>query len=149
MKRVVVTGLGAITPIGVGVENFWNGIKEGKVGIKKVDRFDVSDYKAKVAGQIDDFDAKEHMDPKAAKRMERFCQFAVAAAKEAVADANLDIEKEDPYMIGVPVAQAVTTLRDLPFAPSAIDTFPAAIFVIISGTRSGSILPGPLSRSLQ
>lgn len=111
MKRVVVTGLGAITPIGVGVENFWNGIKEGKVGIKKVDRFDVSDYKAKVAGQIDDFDAKEHMDPKAAKRMERFCQFAVAAAKEAVADANLDIEKEDPYMIGVSVGSGIGSLE--------------------------------------
>ena len=111
MKRVVVTGLGAITPIGVGVENFWNGIKEGKVGIKKVDRFDVSDYKAKVAGQIDDFDAKEHMDPKAAKRMERFCQFAVAAAKEAVADANLEIEKEDPYMIGVSVGSGIGSLE--------------------------------------
>ena len=110
MRRVVVTGLGAVTPIGVGVENFWNGIKEGKVGIKKVDRFDVSDYKAKVAGQVDDFDAKEYMDPKAAKRMERFCQFAVVAAKEAVADANLDMEKEDPYMVGVSVGSGIGSL---------------------------------------
>ena len=57
MRRVVVTGLGAITPIGVGVENFWNSVKEGKVGIKTIDRFDITDYKAKVAGQVDDFNA--------------------------------------------------------------------------------------------
>ena len=70
MRRVVVTGLGAVTPIGIGVDNFWNGIKEGKVGISTINKFDPSDYKAKVAGQIDDFDAKEYMDPKAAKRMD-------------------------------------------------------------------------------
>ncbi len=120
MKRVVVTGLGAITPIGVGVDNFWNGIKTGKVGIKKVDRFDVSDYKAKVAGQIDDFDAKEYMDAKAAKRMERFCQFAVAAAKEAVADANLDMEKEDPYMVGVSVGSGIGSLEAMERAHSKL-----------------------------
>ncbi len=111
MRRVVVTGLGAVTPIGVGVDNFWNGIKEGKVGIKNIDRFDVSDYRAKVAGQIDDFDAKEFMDVKAAKRMDRFCQFAVAAANEAVKDAGIDMEKEDPYMVGVSVGSGIGGLE--------------------------------------
>lgn len=110
MKRVVVTGLGAVTPIGIGVENFWNGIKEGKVGIKPITRFDVTEYKAKVAGEVIDFDAKEFMDIKAAKRMDRFCQFAVAAAKEAMADAGIDMEKEDPYMVGVSVGSGIGSL---------------------------------------
>ena len=110
MKRVVVTGLGAVTPIGVGVENFWNGIKEGKVGIKSIDRFDVTDYKAKVAGQVDDFNAGDFMDVKAAKRMERFCQFAVAAAKEAMEDAGIDMAKEDPYKVGVSVGSGIGSL---------------------------------------
>ena len=110
MKRVVVTGLGAITPIGVGVDNFWNGIKEGKVGIKSIDRFDVTDYKAKVAGQIDDFNPADYMDVKAAKRMERFCQFAVAAAKEAMEDAGIDMAKEDPYKVGVSVGSGIGSL---------------------------------------
>ncbi len=113
MRRVVVTGMGAITPIGLGVDNFWNGIKEGKVGISTINKFDPTEYKAKVAGQIDDFDAKEYMDPKAAKRMDRFCQFAVAAANEAVKDAGLDMEKEDPYMVGVSVGSGIGSLTVL------------------------------------
>ena len=106
-RRVVVTGMGAVTPIGVGVENFWNGIKENKVGIKTIDRFDVTEYKAKVAGQVDDFVAKDFMDVKAAKRMEKFCQFAVAAAKEAMDDSNLVMENEDPYMVGISIGSGI------------------------------------------
>lgn len=110
MRRVVVTGLGAITPIGIGVENFWNGIKEGKVGISTINKFDITEYKAKVAGQVEDFDAKEFMDPKAAKRMDRFCQFAVAAATEALNDAGIQMENEDPYMVGVSVGSGIGSL---------------------------------------
>ncbi len=113
MRRVVVTGLGAITPIGIGVDNFWNGVKEGKVGISTINKFDPAEYKAKVAGQVEDFDPKEYMDPKAAKRMDRFCQFAVAAANEAVKDAGLDMEKEDPYMVGVSVGSGIGSLNVL------------------------------------
>ena len=111
MRRVVVTGLGAITPIGIGVDNFWNGIKESKVGISTINKFDVSDYKAKVAGQIDGFVAKDYMDPKAAKRMDVFCQYAVVAANEAVKDAGLDMEKEDPYMVGVSIGSGIGGLE--------------------------------------
>lgn len=111
MKRVVVTGLGAITPIGIGVDNFWNGIKESKVGISTINKFDVSDYKAKVAGQINDFVAKDYMDPKAAKRMDVFCQYAVVAANEAVKDAGLDMEKEDPYMVGISIGSGIGGLE--------------------------------------
>lgn len=106
-RRVVVTGMGAVTPIGIGVENFWRGIQDGQVGIKLIDRFDTTEFKAKVAAQVDDFHAKDYMDVKAAKRMEKFCQFAVAAAKEAVGDSGLDIGKEDPYMVGVSVGSGV------------------------------------------
>lgn len=110
-RRVVVTGMGAVTPIGIGVENFWRGIQDGQVGIKLIDRFDTTEFKAKVAAQVDDFHAKDYMDVKAAKRMEKFCQFAVAAAKEAVGDSGLDIGKEDPYMVGVSVGSGVGSLE--------------------------------------
>lgn len=80
-RRVVVTGLGAVTPIGNNVETFWNGIKEGKVGIGPITKFDTAEYKVKIAAEVKGFLAKEHMDFKAAKRMELFSQYAVAAAK--------------------------------------------------------------------
>ena len=83
-RRVVVTGLGAVTPIGNNVETFWNGIKEGKVGIGPITKFDTAEYKVKIAAEVKGFSAKEHMDFKAAKRMELFSQYAVAAAKEGL-----------------------------------------------------------------
>ena len=88
-RRVVVTGMGAVTPIGNTVEEFWNGIKTGKVGIGPITKFDTTDYKVKLAAEVKDFVGKERMDFKAAKRMELFSQYAVAAAKEAFADAGL------------------------------------------------------------
>ena len=93
MRRVVVTGLGAVTAIGTTVDTFWENVKKGTCGIKLIDKFDTTDYKAKVAGTIDDFDPKEYMDPKTAKRMAEFCQFAVAATKQAIDDSGLDLEK--------------------------------------------------------
>lgn len=110
-RRVVVTGMGAITPIGNSVEEFWNSLKEKKVGIGPISCFDTTDYKAKLAAEVKDFDAKEYMDPKAAKRMERFCQFAVAATKQALEDAGIDMEKEDPYRVGVSVGSGIGSLQ--------------------------------------
>ena len=92
-RRVVITGLGAITPIGNTVEEFWNGIKNGTVGIGPITKFDTTEYKVKIAAEVKDFVAKERMDFKASKRMETFSQYAVAAAKEACADAGFEIEK--------------------------------------------------------
>ena len=111
MRRVVVTGMGAVTPIGIGVENFWNGIKNNQVGIQIIDRFDPTEFKAKVAAQVNDFNPKDYMDPKSAKRMDKFCQYAVAAAKEAVEDANLCMENEDPYLVGVSIGSGVGSLE--------------------------------------
>lgn len=110
-RRVVVTGLGAITPIGNSVEEFWDGLKSKKVGIAPITYFDTTDYKAKLAGEVKNFDAKAYMDPKAAKRMELFCQFAVAAAKEAMEDAALDMTKEDPFRVGVAVGSGIGSLQ--------------------------------------
>ena len=100
-NRVVVTGMGAVTPIGNSVEEFWDGLKEKKVGIAPITVFDTADYKVKLAAEVKDFDPKKYMDPKTAKRMERFSQFAVAAAKEALEHAGIEMEREDPFRVGV------------------------------------------------
>ncbi|MCF2681653.1 beta-ketoacyl-ACP synthase II [Faecalicatena contorta] len=110
-KRVVVTGLGAVTPIGNTVDEFWAGIRAGKVGIGEITRFDTADYKVKLAAEVKGFVAKERMDFKAAKRMELFSQYAVAAAKEAYEDAGLEIENEDPFRAGVIVGSGIGSLQ--------------------------------------
>ena len=110
-RRVVVTGLGAVTPIGNTVPEFWQGIREGRVGIGEITRFDTESFKVKLAAEVKDFDAAERMDPKAAKRMERFSQYAVAAAREAFADADLHLEEEDPFRAGVIVGSGIGSLE--------------------------------------
>lgn len=112
-KRVVVTGLGAITPIGNNIEDFWSGIKQGKLGFAPISYFDTSDYKAKLAAEVKDFKPEEYMDKKAARRMELFCQYAVAASKEAIEDAGLDMEKEDPYRVGCAIGNGVGSLQSM------------------------------------
>lgn len=109
--RVVVTGLGAITPIGNDVASFWQGLKDKKVGIAPITYFDTTDYKAKLAGEVKDFDPKKYMDPKTARRMEPFSQYAVAAAGEAIAQAGLDMEKEDPFRVGTSIGSGIGSLQ--------------------------------------
>lgn len=110
-RRVVVTGMGAITPIGNSVEEFWNGIKEGKTGFGPITYFDTADYRCKLAAEVKDFDPAQYMDKKSARRMEQFCQFAVAAAGQAITDAGLDMEQEDPYMVGCSVGNGIGSLQ--------------------------------------
>ena len=110
-RRVVVTGLGAITPIGLNVSDFWNSCKEGVCGIEPISYFDTSDFKAKLAAELKGFDAKNFMDAKQAKRMEAFSQYAVAAAKEALEDAQIDMEKEDSFRVGVSVGSGIGSLQ--------------------------------------
>ena len=111
MRRVVVTGMGAITPIGNDVETFWNGLKEKKLGFGPITSFDTTDYKAKLAAEVKDFEPKDYMDPKAARRMERFAQFAVAASRQAIEDSGLDMTKEDPFRVGVCVSSGIGSLQ--------------------------------------
>lgn len=110
-RRVVVTGMGAITPIGNSVEEFWNGIKEGKTGFGPITYFDTADYRCKLAAEVKDFDPTQYMDKKSARRMEQFCQFAVAAAGQAISDAGLTMEQEDPYMVGCSVGSGIGSLQ--------------------------------------
>ena len=110
-RRVVVTGLGAITPIGNSVDEFWSNIKKGCVGIDNITRFDTSEYKVKLAAEVKNFQAKDYMDFKSAKRMAKFSQYAVAAAKEAVEDAGLCMEKEDPFRCGVIIGSGIGSLE--------------------------------------
>lgn len=110
-RRVVVTGMGAITPIGNSVASFWNSVKEGKTGFGPISYFDTMDYKCKLAAEVKNFNAADFMDKKAARRMEPFCQFAVAAAKEAMEDAGLDMTKEDPYRAGCAVGSGIGSLQ--------------------------------------
>lgn len=110
-RRVVVTGMGAITPIGLSVDEFWAGVKEGKIGFDTITRFDASEYKCKLAAEVKGFEGKNYMDFKAAKRMELFCQYAVAATKEAMEDAGIDMEKEDAFCAGVSVGSGIGSLQ--------------------------------------
>lgn len=110
-RRVVVTGLGAVTPIGNDVQQFWASVKEGKVGIGPITKFDTSAYKVKLAAEVKNFTAGDCMDAKAARRMEPFAQYAVAAAKEAMADAGLDLNQEDVYRVGVIVGSGIGSLQ--------------------------------------
>lgn len=145
MRRIVVTGMGAITPIGIGVESFWENVKKKTLGFDKITRFDTSDYKVKIAAEVKDFVAKEYMDFKAAKRMELFCQYAVAAAKEAFAQAGLDMEKEDPYRVGCSIGSGIGSLQVTETAcnkihekgPSRVN--PLLVPLMISNMAAGNV----------
>lgn len=144
-RRVVVTGMGAITPIGLSVDEFWASIKEGKHGFGQITQIDATDYKCHVAAEVKGFEGKNFMDPKAAKRMELFCQYAVAAAKEAFNDAALDMEKEDPYMVGVSIGSGVGSLQTVEKEYEKILTKgpsrgnPLMIPLMISNMASGNV----------
>ena len=144
-RRVVVTGLGAVTPIGNDVESFWNGVKEGKVGIGPITRFDTTGYKATLAAELKDFVAKDRMDPRTARRMEPFSQYAVAAALEAVENAGLKMEEEDPYMVGVIIGSGVGSLQATELnekklvekGPSRVD--PLLVTKMITNMAAGNV----------
>ena len=110
-RRVVVTGLGAVTPIGNNVDDFWTSVKAGKIGFDHITKFDTTDYKCHIAAELKVFNPQDFMDRKAAKRMEPFSQYAVAAAKQAIDDSGLDIEKEDPYMVGCAIGSGIGSLQ--------------------------------------
>ena len=144
-RRVVVTGLGAITPIGNSVEEFFEGLKDGKIGFAPITRFDATEYKCKLAAEVKDFVAKDRMDFKAAKRMDLFSQFAVAATKEALDDAKLDMEKEDAYRVGVAIGNGIGSLQQLENAyekildkgPSKVN--PLMVPMMISNMAAGNV----------
>ena len=106
-NRVVITGLGVVSPVGIGKDAFWDAMMTGKNGIDKITRFDATEYKAQVAGEVKDFEPADYMDKKESKRIDRYAQFAVAAAKMAIEDAKLDLEAEDRERIGTYVGSGI------------------------------------------
>ena len=110
-RRVVITGMGAVTPIGNSVPAFWEAVRAEKTGFDRIHAFDPEGYRAVLAAEVTDFVPQERMDAKAARRMERFCQFAVAAAKEAFEDSGLDMEQEDAYRIGCAVGSGIGSMQ--------------------------------------
>lgn len=105
-NRVVITGLGAVTPLGTGVDNYWEGVVAGRSGAGYITQFDASDCPSKIAAEVKDFDPVEYMDYRTARRMTRFIQFATAAAKMTLEDADLDLSKEDPTRVGLEMGSA-------------------------------------------
>jgi 3-oxoacyl-[acyl-carrier-protein] synthase II len=100
-KRVVVTGLGVVSPIGIGKENFWKGLVAGKCGVDYVTQFDTSSYPCRFAAEIKDFQPTDFISPKAARRLSRGTQFAIVSTQKALEDAQIDLHKEDPYQVGL------------------------------------------------
>lgn len=112
-RRVVVTGLGAITPIGNNVEDFWNGIKQGKCGIDEITLFDTTDFKAKLAGEVKNYNPEDYLDKKSAKRLDRFSQFAVIASKEAMKDSGITEENTDMTRVGAIISSGIGGLNTI------------------------------------
>lgn len=105
-KRVVITGLGAVSPFGLGVDKFWDSISQGKSGIRTTQGIELEKHTVKISGEVPNFNPENHMDPKEAKKMDRFTQFGLVAAEEAVKDAKLEALEIDPYRVGVIVSSA-------------------------------------------
>ena len=111
--RVAVTGLGALTPVGLSAEETWQGLVAGRSGTGHITQFDPSGYPCRVAGEVKGFDARNHMDAKEARRMARFSQLAVAAAREALADAGLSVEGDERARLGVLIGTCVGGFSDI------------------------------------
>lgn len=144
-KRVVITGIGAITPVGNTVDEYWNSLKEGKHGFGPITQFDASAYKCKLVGEVKNFVAKDYIDPKSARRMARFTQFAVKATHEAMADSGLDMSKEDAYRVGTCIGSGVGSLQELENAYGTILTkgplrvSPFVVPMMISNIAAGNV----------
>lgn len=144
-KRVVITGIGAITPVGNTVDEYWDSLKEGKHGFGPITQFDASAYKCKLVGEVKNFVAKDYIDPKSARRMARFTQFAVKATQEAIADSGLDMTKEDAYRVGTCIGSGVGSLQELENAYGTILTkgplrvSPFVVPMMISNIAAGNV----------
>ncbi|HHZ02530.1 MAG TPA: beta-ketoacyl-ACP synthase II [Tissierellia bacterium] len=144
MKRVVITGIGVVSPIGTG-ESFWENVKKGTNGIDFIKSFDTSDFSVKIAAEVKDFDPTDYMEKKESKRMDRYSQFALAAADIAVKDSGLNIEKVDHDRFGCIVGSAVGGIHTietehaklLSKGPSKVSTF--FIPMMLSNMASGLI----------
>lgn len=106
-KRVVITGLGCVTPVGIGVDEFWENIKNGVSGIDKITRFNCENYQTKIAGEVKNFEPENYISKKELRKMDRFTQFAVAASKLAMEDSKIDLEKIDKNRLGTIIGTGI------------------------------------------
>ncbi|MCR1934913.1 beta-ketoacyl-ACP synthase II [Clostridium tepidum] len=144
-KKVVITGMGVITPIGKNVNDFWKNIKEEKVGIDNIKSFDTNNFKVKLAAEVKDFNPEDYMDKKEARRLDRFCQFAIAAAQQAIDNSKLDLDKINRERFGVIVGSGIGGLSTiekeekklLEKGPNRVS--PLFIPTIISNMAAGNI----------
>jgi 3-oxoacyl-[acyl-carrier-protein] synthase II len=138
-RRVVITGLGVVSPIGIGLEAFWNSLKEGKSGIGTITSFDISTFNSKVAGEVKDFDPTDYMDPLSAKKMDRFSHFAVVAAQMAIKDAELKINEHNAFDIGIIIGSA---MGGIPLAETQHTIFLEKGLKRVSPYLNSSLFPG-------
>lgn len=145
MRRVVITGTGAITPVGNNTETFWENIKKGACGVDLVTRFDTTEFSCKIGAEVKDFEPEQYLDKKEAKRMDRYTQYAMAAAKMAIEDAGIDMEKEDANQVGVIVASGVGGMETLENQAAALKdrgpgrVSPFFIPMMISNMAAGQV----------
>ena len=144
-KRVVITGMGVVSPIGCGLDNFWNGIKTGQCGIDEITAFDTTEFSVKLAAEIKDFNPNDYMEKKEAKRMDRFCQFAVTASQMAMDDSGLDLKDENIKRVGVIIGSGVGGINTIETELAKLHTkgpskvSPFFIPMIISNMASGLV----------
>lgn len=155
-RRVVITGIGVVSPVGIGKDAFWNSLLEGKSGVSTITAFDPSDFPVKIAGEVKDFDAEKYVgDKKTVRHMDRNVQFAVAAARMAVEDAKLDMEKEDAERVGTIIGTGIGGITTMEETVKRIETRgpakvnPFAVPMMIANMASGQVsisfgLQGPV-----
>ena len=144
-RRVVVTGMGAVTPLGSTVDTFWDNIRKGKCGIKMITKFDTEEFKVKIAGEVEGFDPELYMTKKDVKRNDLFAVYALGAAVQAFEDSGLDMEKEDPYRVGCAIGSGVGSLQAiereykklLEKGPSRVN--PLLVPMMISNMAAGNV----------
>jgi len=144
-RRVVITGIGAVTPIGLGVEGLWTGLRRRRSAVRCITRFDPSVFKSRIAGEVDDFVASDHIEERRVRRLDRYSQFTIAATRMALTDATLDIRKEDPDRIGAMMGTALGGVAHgerqyhnvLAGGPRAVD--PALALTVFAGAASCNI----------
>src|SRR5262249_35494214 len=144
-RRVVVTGIGAITPIGLGVEGLWDGLRRRTSAVRCLTRFDPTVFKSRIAGEVPDFSPTDHLEERRARRLDRYSQFAIAATRMALADAELDLRREDPDRVGTMMG---TALGGVAFAEQNYKGFltgglravdPGLALVVFAGAASCNI----------
>ena len=144
-RRVVITGIGAVTPIGLGVEGLWAGLRRRRSAIRSITRFDPSMFKSRIAGEVDDFHAADHIEERRARRLDRYSLFSIAATRMALGDAELDMRREDVDRIGAMMGTALGGVAHgekqyhnfLTQGPRAVD--PALALTVFAGAASCNI----------